>query len=279
MIDNVDIIQVDAMEYGSHRYLFFVSKDKKLWCYTECVSSGVAAWSVLAEDVGWAKVFNQDLYVARQGAATWDVQVIPMDNLNYPGNRSQYMKDAFFERTIFADQGGFVRADYNAIDGYIIESDYMKPSTTLQVYLLDGTYIGERATTAAGALTGTNEEIATFLGYSGSPVQAYCYPGTAVFTSTLKTLPIELGTVYGPGLGTLRRINRVVIRVYKSKALRVRANKGQWSSWNSETEFTGNVELAVDCGHDDLVQIEVQSIGILPLHIHSIQIDATMGDE
>jgi hypothetical protein len=279
MIDNADAIQVDSMEYGSHRYLFFVDRDKKLWCYTECVSSGVAAWSVLAEDVGWAKVFNQDLYVAREGASSWDVQVIPMDNLNFPGNRSQALKDAFFDRTVYADQGGFVKADYDSVEGYTVESDYLKPSATLQVYLLDGTFVGERTTTAAGTLSGTNEEIATFLGYTDSPVYAYCYPETAIFTSTLKTLPIELGTAYGSGLGTLRRINKVVVRVYKSKALRVRANNGKWSSWSSETEFTGNVELPVDCGHDDLVQLEIQSVGVLPLHIHSIQIDATMGDE
>jgi hypothetical protein len=283
LIDNKDIVQIQTIEYGSHRYLFFIDTDRRLWTLTECENTGVTAWHVLAENVGWLKAYGQDLYAAILRGSDWAVEVFPMDNLNFPGNRTQGLKDVLFDRKVYGDSGGFLVVDYDATEGYSVTGDYLPESQTMEVYLPGGTYIGQRATTAAGVLTGTAAEIATWAGYDGEQLYLFCYPSGKTFTSKVKTLPLEMGTAMGPGLGSLRRIHGVVIRVYESKALRVRAvaggEGGRWENWSSSTLFTGNVELPIDCPHTDLVQLEIESVGDSPLHIHSIQIDATMGDE
>jgi len=279
LIDNTDIIQIETIEYGSHRYLVFIDRERRLWCLTECQNTGVAAWQILAEHVGWVKSYGQDLYIAIERDGDWNVEVIPMDNLNYPGNRSQGLKDVLFERRVYGDCGGFLRIDHDPSTGYSVTGDRLPERQTMEVYLPEGQYIGQRDTDANGLLIGSAEEIATWAGYDGKPVYLYCYQSGKTFTSRVKTLPLEMGTALGPGLGALRRINRVIVRVFESKALRARANTGRWETWESENLFSGNVELPLDCAHSDLVQLEIEAIGDKPLHIHSIQIDATMGDE
>ncbi len=270
-IDNENIVTMDTIEYGSHRYLFFVDDVHDLYCLTESQQSEVAGWTKIMENVYWCKSFDQDLYITRKRGAEFWIEILPLDSFKYPWNRIDNSDSLFRHNNIHADAGGYINAYIDATLGNIVTSDYLPESETVSVYNLTTLAdLGTNLTTATGEL-GTDAEIITLLGVvDDTPVDAYTYLDE--FTSVLKTLPIPTGSV-----GAKKQIKNIVVKVFNSEAMKVRVNEGTWQDWSSTT-FSGNVKFNVECESSDTVQVEIQSVGVKPLNILLIEADISGGD-
>lgn len=274
-IDNKKVIKHLSVEYGSHRYLLFIDIERNLYCLTEAPFAQISGWVKLASDVWWIDVHESDLYIARQDSGTFKVEVLPLDSIYVPGDRSERINEAFHATNLHADGSGYLTVDASSVTG-----DLLPASAPIEVYKMESgnlTYVGQRNTDANGALQGTVGEIQTFVGYVDSPVYLFCHSPTN-FTSRVKTLPLHIPVALGSALGELKRLHKVVVVVHQSRALRARINDGPWEPWSSTEPYTGVVELILEGHSSDTIQAEIESVDAEPLTIMSVEVDVEVSE-
>lgn len=279
-IDNKRIKTLVTVEFGTHRYLCFVDSDNKLYVYTSAESSGVGAWTVLAENVAWIHTFGQDLYVAIERDGGYSLEIVPFDNIEHPGGRDSRLSEEFFNVNVHGDRGGFVYC-WDDLSGEHIIQDPLPPSSTVSVFEVPGNeYIGDYETDSDGYLVKSATEILTDTGHDGEgeSVSLYAFEKGQYYTSSMKTLPIYVPVEEGLSWEQPRRINKVILKVIKSMAAKVRINEGIWESWSSDTEYSGSVEFWTDGTYDSDVQVEVKAVEEKPLHIISIEAEVSVGE-
>lgn len=274
-IDNKKVIKHLSVEYGSHRYLLFVDIEQNLYCLTEAPFSKISGWTKLASGVWWIDTWEGDLYIARSTGGAFKVEVLPLDSLYVPGDRSAHLNEAFYATQFHADGCGYLTVGASAVTG-----DLLPASSTMEVYkMVSGelTYVGQYDTDANGELDGTLSAIQTFVGYTDTDIYLFCH-GSSTFTSKVKTLPLHIGSGLGSSLGQLKHVHGIVVVVHQSTALKARVNDGPWESWSSSEEFTGAVPLRLEGLSADTVQVEIQAIDEEPLTIMSIEADVEVGE-
>lgn len=267
-IDNGQVITADTLEFGSHRYFAFVDDNDDLYVLAQSQSTGVNAWSKIDSNVKWIKAHNQDLYIAKERSGSIYLEVLPFDNLTYPGNRSDNITKHFWNNKVYGDQGGYAYVKDT------ITQDTLPASSTVKAYKVDESgyeYIGDLTTDASGVITETASEILTTAGES---TEAYLYCYKESFTSQVKTLPVGLAA----GISNVKNVNKVILSVIDSMAAKVRVGTGTWEEWSSEELYTGVVELSVESTNDDDPQIEIQSVDDKPLHIVTIEAEVNVGE-
>jgi len=278
MLDNDEIIVHKVIEYGSHRYLFFVDVNRHLYCMTEgsrdpalhetVSKKSVSAWSRLFTDVWWIDTYNDDLYVARDNEGAFYVEVVPLDSLSYPGTRTTHDDAAIRRNTVHADRGAYCNVTNDSLTG-----DALPPYATMAVYTYsEGSWISVEdesepfvvETGESGALVTDIADIQEAVGWTEDDVEIFLHDTDGEFTSRIVTLPVHIPTELGPALGKPFTIREVVLIVHESTAAKVRINDGEWETWLSETLYSGPVPFRTDSGYDDVVQAEIRSIGTCP---------------
>ena len=279
-IDNKQVRTLVVIEFGTHRYLCFVDYDGKLYTQTSAESSGVGAWTLLDQDVGWIHAFGQDLYIAKNRGGTYAIEIVPFDNLDHPGGRDPRLTKDFWNVGVHGDRGGFIYA-WDDLNGEHIIQDVFPPNSTMSIYEMPANeYIADLDTDSDGYLIKTASEVLTDTGHTseGDNVSLYAHEAGKFFTSRMKTLPIYVPVEDGLSWEQPRRINKVILKVIDSMAAQVRINEGTWESWSSDSRYSGPVEFWVDGMYDSDVQVEVQAVEEKPLHIISIEAEVSVGE-
>lgn len=267
-IDNGQVITADTLEFGSHRYFTFVDHNDDLYVLAQSEATGVNAWSKVASNVKWIKAHNQDLYIARDRSGSIYLEVLPFDNLNFPGNRSDNITKHFWNNKVYGDQGGYAYVKDT------ITQDTLPASSTVKAYKVDDSgyeYIGELTTDASGVII---ETAAAILTMANESTEAYLYCYKESFTSKVKTLPVGLAA----GISNVKNVNRVIVSVIDSMAFKVRVGSGTWEEWSSIDLFTGAVPISVESTNDDDPQVDIQSVDDKPLHIVTIEAEVNVGE-
>ncbi|MCH8476372.1 MAG: hypothetical protein LAT56_00305 [Wenzhouxiangella sp.] len=273
--NNAPIVQIKTIEYGSHRYLFALDLRRTLWCLTSSPSTQVSGWTRIEEDVWSIDSFDQDLFMVRNLNGSFTFEALGLDNLHVRGNRTPMEALAFDSLTIQRDRGAFVTVESGDVFG-----DKLPASTEVMVYKFDGTEYEEVdtiTTQANGDLFSSYVVGNTFLGGDGV---VWATPVTGnEYVSRIKTLPIEVGTVFGPGLGLPTKIHKIMVLVEETTAFRARVSGGEWVEWESEEPFSGPVNLTTNGSNVAQAVVEIESIGDHPMTILSIQADVTTAGE
>ncbi len=98
-------------------------------------------------------------------------------------------------------------------------------------------------------------------------------PGSKVqvglgYTSTIKLLPLEVGSAQGTSQGKIQRITKAIIRIYKSIGAKLGIVGTQDSlSFSAESLYTGDKELPFPIGHAQNPEVLISQEDPLPLTI------------
>lgn len=271
LIENASIITMAAAEYGGHRYLLFVDRNRDLYCLTRTPSRGVSGWALLMRNVWWVTTYEEDVYIARPEGDSFAIEVLPLDSLFSPGTRTHHETELFRRKPLYNDY-----CSYATVDNAGVYIDQLLPSSTARVWAYESgslTYCGERGVDAAGTLEGSLGDIKNFVGYTNKPV-SIAVESVIDTTCSLRTLPVHIANALGPALGEFKQINGVTAIVHRSMGMRSRVNNGPWERWETDEPYTGPVSLVIEAAGDDTVQVEIQSIGDLPLSVMGIEVDA-----
>jgi len=275
-IDNGEIIQHEAIDYGPHQYLFMVDIHRDLYCMTQSRSTQVIGWAKMDTDVGWIATHGQDLYIAKERAGSYWIEVLGMDGLAHPGDRTHREHLAYQRRRISGDAGGFLTVTATGVTG-----DPLPASTTMEVYRLEAgvnVHLGSRETTSAGELTGTLSELQSFSGYSAEPVFLWAYVQGTERSARVKTLPLFLPTQTGATIGQPHIIHTVIVQVFDTEAFRIRVNDGGWETWQSPTPHSGPVTIRINSQPSDEIHVELESVAEKPLNVRSITAEVQVGE-
>lgn len=266
-IDNGEWLNVDSVEYGTHRYLIALDRDGDLYCYLQSPGTQVAGWTKLRESVGWFTVYDKDLYVAYAKSSAYRVDVFPLDSLTFPGDRTAREQQLFGFNDVHGEGGGYLTV------GSSVSGDVLPASSTMRIWTIGAagsTYKGTQVTDAAGALASST--LKTLVGYTSSILYCYAYVSGDTPEGKIITLPLTLD------LGKKSRVSNVVLQMWNSRGAKVRVNSGAWETWSTDTSYSGAKEFTVVAAHALECRIEVQPLSDMPLNIYQIMADVTGGE-
>jgi len=268
-IDNAEWLNIEAVEYGTHRYLIALDRDGDLYCYMDSPGTQVSGWTVLRQSVGWFAIYDKDLYVAYEKSSAYRVDVLPLDSLSFPGTRTARQDQLLDFNDVHGEGGGYVIID----SGGVVSTDVFPASSTMKVWVISSsgsTSTSTMLTDASGALT--TSTLKTVVAWTSTPVYAYAYVDGDTPAGKVITLPLSLI------LGQKARISRVILQVEDTKAAKVRVNSGTWETFTSSSLYSGPLEFRVSHAHGVEPRIEVQPLSDLPLNIYQIMADVSAGE-
>lgn len=267
-IDAEEWITIESIDYGTHQYLVGLTRDGDLWLYTRVDSSNIRGWSKIRGDVGWVTVYENDLFIAYENSTEYRVDVIGLDELVHPGDRTSLERRAYRWCDVHGEGGGYLTV------GSSVSGDLLPTSSTMAVWTLSSTgptYAGTLATQADG--TFVTSSLQTLVGWTSSTIYTYAYVDGEEQTSQIITLPLTAI------LGKMHNLSKVYLQVWNSMGARVRIyGNDLWDQQVEDALYTGVWEFDVEGTHDEDPQIEVQALSSLPLNIYAIYAEVEVGD-
>jgi hypothetical protein len=270
-IDNNRLVHMEAVEFGTHRYLLALDVDGTLWAYLSSPASGVDGWVTLATDIGWVWTYNKDVYVAVERDGAYSVEVLPLDELSHPGARTRRQDAMFYANDAYGDRGGFLTIDASSLVG-----DELPPLTLVSLYDINLTtkvsgYVDDIATDASGDIAMTLTALQSLLGWTTGEKYLFAHQAEVYATGTIRTLPL------GGIIGAMSRIAYVILQVEHSSGAKVRVNGGTWEEHTTATPENGVWKFRVEHATDEEPRVEIATVDQRPLGIYQILVEVDVG--